>query len=110
MALKIKKGDIFVMGNAGAEGHEQKGVRPHVVVTQVTQATVTVAPCTSVNKKQKYSVQIKPDEINHLSKVSFVLLSQAFASDISFLGKKIGSLTESDVMRIQLEYVKYVTD
>ena len=107
---KIKKGDIFVLANVGAVGHEQKGIRPHVVVTQVTGGTVTIAPCTTVKKKRKYTVEIKPDSENHLDKISFVLIAQAFASDTSGLGKKVGHLNLSDVLRIQLEYVKYVTD
>lgn len=110
MVPKINKGDIFVFSNIAAEGHEQKGARPHVIVTQVTGGTVTVAPCTSVKKKHKYTVEIKPDKTNHLDKTSFVLIAQAFASDTKSLGKKIGTLTESDILRIQLEYVKYVTD
>jgi mRNA-degrading endonuclease toxin of MazEF toxin-antitoxin module len=91
MVPKIKKGDIFVMANLGAEGHEQKGTRPHVVVTQVTGGTVTVAPCTTVKKNRKYTIEIKPDSHNHLDKISFVLISQAFAPDTSFLGKKLGA-------------------
>jgi mRNA-degrading endonuclease toxin of MazEF toxin-antitoxin module len=110
IVLKVKKGDIFVVDNSGADGHVQKGVRPHVVVTQVTGGTVTVAPCTSTTKPRPYAVKIQPDAGNHLKKTSFVLIAQAFAADTSFLTTKIGTLTESDVMRIQLEYVKYVTD
>lgn len=110
MAVNIKKGDIYVMANVGAVGHEQKGTRPHVVVTQVTGGTVTIAPCSTVKKVRKYAIEIKPDSLNHLDKISFVLISQAFASDTSGLGKKVGHLSESDVLRIQLEYVKYVTD
>ena len=107
---KIKKGDIYVLVHSGAFGHEQKGTRPHVVVTQVTGGTVTIAPCTTTKKNRKYTVEIQPDKENHLDKVSFVLISQAFASDTSGLGKKVGHLTLSDILRIQLEYVKYVTD
>jgi mRNA-degrading endonuclease toxin of MazEF toxin-antitoxin module len=107
---KIKKGDIFILQNFDANGHEQQGKRPHVIVTQITGGTVTVAPCTTSVKIRKYTVELKPDKENHLERVSFVLIAQAFASDVSFLGTKIGSVTISDMMRIQLEYVKYVTD
>ena len=48
----IQKGDVWVVENLTAVGSMQKGTRPHVVVTQVTGDTVTVAPCTSVTKKQ----------------------------------------------------------
>lgn len=107
---KIQKGDIFILFNLDAFGHEQKGVRPHVVVTQVTGGTVTVAPCTTSVKKRKYIVEIKPDNVNHLDQISFILISQAFASDTSLLQTKVGTLTELDMMRVQIEYVKYVTD
>jgi mRNA-degrading endonuclease toxin of MazEF toxin-antitoxin module len=62
------------------------------------------------NNIKKYSVKINPDKENHLDKISYVLISQAFASDISMLKNKLGSLSREDVLKIQLEYVKYVTD
>ena len=108
----IQKGDVWLIENAGAVGHMQNGIRPHVVVTQVTGETVTVAPCTSVAKKinQKYVVEISPTKHNGLHSISFVLLSQSFAADVSLLEKKIGHLNQNEIARIQLEYVKYVTD
>ncbi|MDP3726107.1 MAG: type II toxin-antitoxin system PemK/MazF family toxin [bacterium] len=108
----IRKGDVWLIDNANAVGHMQKGIRPHVVVTQVTGETVTVAPCTSVQKKthQKYVIEILPTEHNGLTMISFVLLSQSFAADVSLLLKKIGRLDENEIARIQLEYIKYVTD
>ena len=108
----IQKGDVWLIDNANAVGHMQKGTRPHVVVTQVTGETVTVAPCSSVQKKvyQKYVVEILPTENNGLTMVSFVLLYQSFAADASLLQEKIGHLDENEIARIQLEYVKYVTD
>ena len=107
---KIKKGDIYIINNFEAFGHEQKGIRPHVVVTQVTLGTVTVAPCTTSTKIKQYTVEIKPDTQNNLEKKSNVLIAQAFATDTSLLSKKIGNLAITDILRIQLEYVKYVTD
>lgn len=108
----IQKGDVWLIDNANAVLHMQKGIRPHVIVTQVTGETVTVAPCTSVQKKahQKYVVEILPTEHNGLAMISFVLLYQSFAADISLLQEKIGRLDENEIARIQLEYVKYVTD
>jgi len=108
----IKKGDVWLIENINAIGHMQNGKRPHVVVTQVTGETVTVAPCTSTQKRihQKYVVEIKPTEENGLDKTSFVLLAQSFAADISLLQEKIGHLDQNEIARIQLEYVKYVTD
>ena len=108
----IQKGDVWLINNVNAVGHIQKGIRPHVVVTQVTGGTVTVAPCTSVPKKvhQKYVVEIMPTEHSGLVVVSFVLLYQSFAADASFLKEKIGHLDENEIALIQLEYVKYITD
>lgn len=107
----IRKGDVWIIDNANAIGHMQKGVRPHVVVTQVTGDTVTVAPCTSAPKKNhQYVLEILPTKQNGLTMISFVLLSQSFAADTSLLREKIGHLDENEITRIQLEYVKYVTD
>ncbi len=108
----IKKGDVWIIENINAVGHMQNGKRPHVVVTQITGKTVTVAPCTSVHKKihQKYVIKITPSKENGLDTPSFVLLAQSFAADISLLQKKIGHLDQNEIAIIQLEYVKYVTD
>lgn len=108
----IQKGDVWLIENMGAMGHMQNRIRPHVVVTQITGETVTVAPCTSVHKKvhQKYVVEISPTKNNGLHTISFVLLAQSFAADVSLLEKKIGHLDQNEIARIQLEYVKYVTD
>jgi mRNA interferase MazF len=108
----IQKGDVWLIENTDAIGHMQNGMRPHVVVTQVTGEIVTVAPCTSVHKKsiQKYVVEILPTKNNGLHSVSFVLLFQSFAADVSLLEKKIGHLDQNEMARVQLEYVKYVTD
>jgi mRNA-degrading endonuclease toxin of MazEF toxin-antitoxin module len=108
---KIQKGDIYLVENTSAIGHIQKGIRPHVVVTQVTGETVTVAPCTSKKKlNRKYVVEILPTADNGLDVISYILLSQSFAADISLLQKKIGHLEQNEITLIQLEYVKYVTD
>ncbi len=108
---KIQKGDVWIVENANAVGHIQNGIRPHVVVTQVTGETVTVAPCTSQKKlHRKYMVEIVPSSDNGLNATSFVLLAQSFAADVSLLQKKIGRLNQNEMIRIQLEYVKYVTD
>ena len=108
---KIKKGDVWIIENINAIGHIQNGKRPHVIVTQVTGETVTVAPCTSKkNLNKKYVVEILPTKENGLDMVSFILLAQSFAADVSLLQKKIGHLDQNEITRIQLEYVKYVTD
>jgi mRNA-degrading endonuclease toxin of MazEF toxin-antitoxin module len=109
-AHKIEKGEIYIIAHIEAFGHEQRGIGPHVVVTQVTLGTVTVAPCRTSTKIKQYTVEIQPDAKNKLDRKSFVLIAQAFATDTSLLSKKIGNLDATDMLRIQLEYVKYVTD
>jgi hypothetical protein len=37
-------------------------------------------------------------------------IAQSFAADVNLLQKKIGHLDQNEIARIQLEYVKYVTD
>ena len=71
--MKIKKGDIFLLENISAEGHQQKGNRPHVIVTQVVAGMVTVAPCTSSKSAAKFlfTVELDPNKSNKLDKKSF---------------------------------------
>ena len=106
----IKKGDVWIISNPESFGSIQYGVRPHVIVTQVIGKLVTVAPCTSHEKLMKHAVHLNPSIENGLTKESYVLLFQSFAADIDMLHNKIGHLSEEDIMRIQLEYVRYVTE
>lgn len=109
---QVKKGDVWLVDNVNAVGYAQKGIRPHVVVTQVTGQTATVAPCSSSQKraKQKYVVKLEPTKANGLRVESFVVLFQSFAADKDLFKKKIGHLSSDEIARIQIEYVKYVSD
>jgi mRNA-degrading endonuclease toxin of MazEF toxin-antitoxin module len=92
---------VWLAENLAAHGHAQRGIRPHVVVTQVSGQTVTVAPCTSQGKRQKekYVVEIEPTAENGLDVISYVLLSQSFAADLSFFQKKISMLDQVEVLK-----------
>ena len=107
-----KKGDVFILENIESQGHEQKGHRPHVVVTQVVAGVATVAPCTtSINaKKYSYSVLINADDKNGLDKNSYVLIFQSFACDVESLKNKIGHLDENSINKIKIEYIRYISE
>lgn len=55
-------------------------------------------------------MEVEPTKSNGLTMHSFIILSQSFAADVSLLQKKLGHLDQNEIVRIQLEYVKYVTD
>jgi mRNA-degrading endonuclease toxin of MazEF toxin-antitoxin module len=107
-----KKGDIYLFENTSAEGFVQKGMRPHLVVVSVVKNIATLAPLTSSAKRHAmpYSVVIKPDGENKLHASSVALLSQVLTCDVSALGSKIGHLSGEDMLKIQLEFIKMISN
>jgi mRNA interferase MazF len=106
-----KKGDIFLFENKNAEGFVQKGLRPHLVVVSVVKNIATLAPLTTSAKRLTlpFSVSISPDDENKLHSSSVALLSQVLTSDVSALGSKIGHLSQNDMLKIQLEFIRMIS-
>jgi mRNA interferase MazF len=106
-----KKGDIHLFENINAEGFVQKGMRPHLVVVSVVKNIATLAPLTSSAKRttMPYSVVITPDIENKLHSSSVALLSQVLTCDVSALGAKIGHLSNEDMLKIQVEFIKMIS-
>ncbi len=107
-----KKGDVFVLENTESKGHEQSGLRPHVIVTQIVAGVATVAPCTtSINaKKYPYSILIIANKENGLDCNSYVLIFQSFACDVAILKKRTGHLDENSINKIKIEYIRYISE
>ena len=95
--VKIKRGEIFLANLEPVRGSEQGGTRPVLIIQNDIgneySTTTIIAPITSTVMKKEYptNVFIKKED-SKLSRDSTILLNQIRAIDNSRLIKKIGSL------------------
>lgn len=100
MDMKILRGDVIEVDFNPFKGSEQGGIRPAVVlqndIGNKYSPTVIVAPITSEYKGKCKSVHaFLPCHVSCLPKNSWVLLEQIKTIDKTRIIKKIGSLNES---------------
>ena len=99
----IERGDIYYADLNPVTGSEQGGVRPVLVIQNDTgnrfSPTVIVAAITSNLGKARLPTHIVIEE-ESLSEKSIVLLEQIRTIDKTRLIKKMGRLSEMDMLRI----------
>ena len=99
----MKPGDVCVVDIPEFGTHEQSGMRPAIVIAQVTKTIVTIIPCTG-NKlalRFPYTCEIEPTKSNGLVSVSIALVFHIRAIDVAFLKKKIGELDKRTLIKIR---------
>jgi len=97
--MKIMKGDIYLVEIPAGQGHEQSGLRPVIVLSDINAGIVSIIPFTSNFHSLKYSYTIKigSSESNGLKADSVALVFQLRAIDRKRLKIKIG-MVESEIM------------
>ncbi len=99
----IERGDIFYADLNPVTGSEQGGIRPVLVIQNDTgnrfSPTVIVAAITSNLGKARLPTHIIIDN-DKLSEKSVVLLEQIRTIDKTRLIKKVGRLSEKEMLRI----------
>jgi mRNA interferase MazF len=98
----MKKGDIWLVELPSANGREQAGNRPVIVLSE-TQVNVTlVIPFTSNVQALRfpYTLEVKASPGNGLSTLSIALVFQARAIDKKRMKKKIGHLEDSNLHKM----------
>ena len=100
--MDMKKGDIWVIDAGNFDGHEQSGIRPAVIVTNVTGPTVVVIPCTTNVKALKFqhTIELFPTKENNLTVNSIAMVFQIRAIDIKRLKNKVGKLSTNELKLI----------
>ena len=101
----MKKGEVWFVDIPQGSGHEQTGLRPVVVLSDVEADIVIVVPFTSNLQALRFphTVEAKPSAKNGLKATSVALVFQLRAIDKRRLIEKIGELEEDalrDVERI----------
>ena len=96
----MRKGEIYLVEIPSNSGHEQSGLRPVIVMSEVNARVISVIPFTSNFSALKYSytIEVRSSSLNKLRKDSVALVFQLRAIDIRKLKSKLGDL-EEDTMR-----------
>ena len=99
----LRRGDIWLVNFNPAQGSEQKGIRPALIIqndvgNEVSPVTV-VAAISSVTKTYPINVEIKPSE-SGLEKDSVVKLNQIRTIDKKRLIKRLGRLDSSKMKAV----------
>ena len=97
----MEKGEIWLVELPSANGHEQAGMRPAVVISEVS-GIVLIIPVTSnlMALRFDYSFSIKPSKSNGLASESVAMIFQLRAIDKKRLKKEIGILEAHYIEKI----------
>lgn len=104
----MKKGEVWVINSERSGGHEQSGVRPAVIVSDITARIVMVVPFTSNTRSLRFArtIQFEPNASNNLSVTSIAMVYQLRGIDVKRLVKKVGVLTAGEVKLLDEEIRK----
>ncbi len=104
----MKKGEIWLVELPSANGHEQTGTRPVVVLAETEADIVIIVPCTSNLQALRFphTIEVKPSPQNGLTAISIALIFQVRAIDKKRLKKKIGDLEEMTLKELDIIFAK----
>lgn len=96
------------MNPRDSSGHEQSGMRPAVVFSEVVANVVMVVPLTSNTRVLRFAhtVEISPNSSNSLAVSSIAMVFQLRALDVRKLEKKVGTLTAVEIKLLNREIKK----
>jgi len=103
----MSPGDIYWVEIPAANGHEQSGLRPALILQspQLTArlTTIQIVPLTSRLKARRFpaTLVIDPDPSNRLAARSVALVFQLRAIDRRRLGAKLGTLKPEQLAQIK---------
>src|SRR3989344_780278 len=98
----MTKGEIWIAQLPTLSGHEQEGIRPVIVLSNVIASLVLIIPCTSNIQALRFpnTLQINPSKRNGLKNLSVALVFQIRAIDKQRLQKKAGILEKQVVSKV----------
>ena len=96
----MKRGEVWVVEIPGANGHEQRGLRPAICIADTKTSVAVVIPCTSNLQALRFpfTIRIEPSRQNGLNVQSVALVLQVRAIDKKRLQRKVGKL-EARIMK-----------
>lgn len=98
----MNKGEIWLVELPSANGHEQVGNRPVILVADTESNISIIIPFTSnLNAKRfLHTLEIKPTEENGLVSTSVALIFHVRVIDKKRFNKKIGDLDSLNLQKI----------
>lgn len=92
----MKKGEIWLVELPSADGREQLGTRPALVLKETEVNIAIIIPLTSNLQALRFphTVEIKPSKKNGLNSISVAMVFQIRAIDKKRLKNKIGDLED----------------
>ena len=97
----MKNGDVWLVDLSDAKGHEQRGMRPAIIIGGAN-GLVLVVPLTSSMSSARFSHThiISPDPHNGLDDESVALVFQIVALDRERFRHRIGTIGEQNRLAI----------
>lgn len=104
----MKKGEIWLVELPSANGHEQAGTRPVIVMAETEANLAIVIPFTTNLQALRYlhTIEVKPSSQNGLNAVSVSLIFQIRAIDKKRLKRKIGELEGATLQAVNSQLKK----
>src|SRR3989338_4786689 len=93
----MKKGEIWLGELPSADGHEQFGTHPALILKEIETSIAVIIPLTSNLHALRfpYTIKLKPSGRNGLNSTSVAMVFQIRAIDKKRLKKKIGDIEET---------------
>ncbi|MEK6862231.1 MAG: type II toxin-antitoxin system PemK/MazF family toxin [Nanoarchaeota archaeon] len=100
----MKKGEIWLVNLPSANGREQSGLRPALLLSEVETNIIMIVPFTSNIQALRFpsTIEVKPSKENGLNSISTALIFQLRAIDKNRLNKKIGHLEKDTLKEVDL--------
>lgn len=101
----MKKGEVWIVHIPAADGREQHGTRPVVLMADTSSSVVIGIPCTANMQALRfpYTVSLAPSRHNGLEHDSIALVLQIRAIDKKRLEKKVGVVEKAVLQKIEYE-------
>ena len=98
----MKKGDVWIVEFPSANGHEQRGLRPAIIVADTAAGVASAIPCTGNLQALRFpfTLRIEPSESNGFDAPTVALLLQLCAVDRRRCVKKVGVLEPETIRKI----------
>jgi mRNA interferase MazF len=97
----LKHGDIWLVDLSDAKGHEQRGVRPAIIVGSANGITLVVPLTSNMNSARfSHTSIISPSSQNGLDAESIALVFQIVALDRDRFQQRIGAISEQERLAI----------
>ncbi len=92
--MKMENGEIWLVEIPAAGGHEQSGMRPAIILSEVEAGIVIIIPFTSNIQALRFphTIEVNPSAANGLKSKSIALVFQLRAIDKKRIKNKIGKI------------------